>query len=242
MKAHNYINIQGWMVTEYKLKPAECIIFAIIYGFTQKEGQVFDLSLRYLQESTLLSRSSVIEKINFLLDKGYLIKDKESRIGEQQRYIAVPVQNLDGCIKDPSEIKTSTRPESKSVPVQKLDAPRPESAPFNNLLNNKSNNKEKTSALFDSIFEIYKKSTSVNSHKQMAFDEFKKLDELKQQKIHDYIKEYFRRREILISQKVTVLSLPAMHRFIKNGYWENVDLPELKQESKPKTSNINMLA
>lgn len=120
--------------------------------------------------------------------------------------------------------------------------PMQNNAHYNSINYNNTNiiKKEKENAslvLFESAFQIYKKSTSVGSHKKIAFDEFKKLDEPKQQKVFEYIKEYFRRRQILISQGVKVLSLPAMHRFIKSEYWENVDLPKLeptKQTAIPK--------
>ena len=35
VKSENYITIQGWMVTELKLKGNELLIYALIFGFTQ---------------------------------------------------------------------------------------------------------------------------------------------------------------------------------------------------------------
>ena len=46
----NYIVIQGWMIEDLKLKGNELIIYAIIYGFSQTEGQLFNGSLQYLAD------------------------------------------------------------------------------------------------------------------------------------------------------------------------------------------------
>ena len=35
VKNENYLVIQGWMITELKLKGNELLIYAIIYGFSQ---------------------------------------------------------------------------------------------------------------------------------------------------------------------------------------------------------------
>ena len=70
----NYVLIMGWMVTELGLKGNELIIYAIIYGFSQVEGQRFKGSLRYLMKWTNSSKQGVIKALNSLQAKGYIKK------------------------------------------------------------------------------------------------------------------------------------------------------------------------
>ena len=44
----NYITIQGWMVTQLKLKGIELVAFAVIYGFSQVDGQVYNGNYNYI--------------------------------------------------------------------------------------------------------------------------------------------------------------------------------------------------
>ena len=77
IKEENYINIQGWMVTELNLKGNELLIYAIIYGFSQLEGQTYDGGLQYLADWTNSTKQGVIKNLKSLIDKG-LINKKES--------------------------------------------------------------------------------------------------------------------------------------------------------------------
>ena len=77
LKPENYVVIQGWMITELDLKGNELLIYAIIYGFTQSENQVFSGSLQYLADWTNLSKRNVIERLKSLVDKGFIIKTEK---------------------------------------------------------------------------------------------------------------------------------------------------------------------
>ena len=74
MNRDNYVLVMGWMVTELGLKGNELIIYAIIYGFSQVEGQHFKGSLKYIMKWTNLTKQSVINCLNSLQDKGYIKK------------------------------------------------------------------------------------------------------------------------------------------------------------------------
>ena len=74
IKPENYIVIQGFMLTEMGLKGVALLVYAIIYGFSQLEGQGFTGSIRYLEEFTGSSRPSVINALKQLTDKGYVEK------------------------------------------------------------------------------------------------------------------------------------------------------------------------
>lgn len=78
IRADNYVVIQGWMITELDLKGNELLIYACIYGFTQKENQSFHGSLQYLSDWTNLSKRNVIERIKALIDKGLIVKNERT--------------------------------------------------------------------------------------------------------------------------------------------------------------------
>lgn len=77
MKKDNYITIQGWMITDLKLKSNKLLVYAIIYGFTQDGETWYNGSTTYLSKVLNLSRSGCIKILNELLDKGLIEKRKD---------------------------------------------------------------------------------------------------------------------------------------------------------------------
>lgn len=75
----NYVLIQGWMVNNLKLKGNELVIYAIIYGFSQTENQLYTGSLQYLANWTNSTKQGVIKCLKSLQKKG-LIGKKEKII------------------------------------------------------------------------------------------------------------------------------------------------------------------
>ena len=67
VKDENYINIQGFMVTKLGLKGNELLIYAIIYGFSQTEDQVFNGSLQYLADWTNSTKQGVTKNLKSCL-------------------------------------------------------------------------------------------------------------------------------------------------------------------------------
>ncbi len=74
IKAENYVNIQGWMITELGLKNAELMIYALIYGFSQDKRSAFTGSISYLQEWTQASRPTVHAALNSLREQGLIAR------------------------------------------------------------------------------------------------------------------------------------------------------------------------
>lgn len=72
----NYLNIQGWMVAELKLKGNELLIYAIIYGFTQAPSQRYKGGLQYLADWTNSTKQGVIKSLKSLINKGYIEKEE----------------------------------------------------------------------------------------------------------------------------------------------------------------------
>lgn len=79
VKNENFVAIQGWMVTELGLKGNSLLIYAIIYGFSQAEGQVFTGSLQYLADWTNSTKQGVLKNLKSLIAAG-LIGKKEKNI------------------------------------------------------------------------------------------------------------------------------------------------------------------
>lgn len=139
VKRENYINIQGWMVTDLYLKGNELLIYAMIYGFTQDGQQWFEGSRQYLADWCNSTKQGISKNLNSLIEKGYIIKD-EYVINNVKfcRYKA----NLD-IFNDKKEDK---KEETKSVysGKQSLHPPGKQSLPNNiNIYNLKVSKKEK---------------------------------------------------------------------------------------------------
>lgn len=134
VKRDSYIVIQGWMLTDLKLKGNELMVYAIVYGFSKDaDGQYFTGSLQYIVDWTNSTKRTVLTCLQSLESKGFIEK-KDVFINNVKfcKYRAVSisqaVKNLQGGgekISIPSE-KTSTGGGEKISP--------------NNLALNKLNN------------------------------------------------------------------------------------------------------
>lgn len=77
VKRENYITVQGFMLTDLKLKGNELLIYACIYGFSQTENQVFNGGLQYLADWVNSTKQSVIKCLKSLEEKGYIVKKEK---------------------------------------------------------------------------------------------------------------------------------------------------------------------
>ena len=77
VKSENFVTIQGFMVKDLKLKGNELIIYAIVYGFSQTEGQVFNGSLQYLADWTNSTKQGVSKNLKSLVEKNYIQKKEK---------------------------------------------------------------------------------------------------------------------------------------------------------------------
>ena len=77
VKRENYITVQGFMLTDLKLKGNELLIYACIYGFSQTENQVFNGGLQYLADWVNSTKQSVIKCLKSLEEKGHIIKKEK---------------------------------------------------------------------------------------------------------------------------------------------------------------------
>ena len=134
----NFIALQGFMISDLKLKGNELIIYACIYGFSQAENQVFSGSLQYLADWTNSTKQGVIKCLKSLTEKGFIKKNE--RI----------INGVKFCEYYATKFNTPIQ--------QSLTGGIQQSLPNNIDINNISNNKEKKErkqGSFDNIIDSY---------------------------------------------------------------------------------------
>ena len=88
----NYIVIQDFMVNELQLKGNDLLVYAIIYGFSQSEGQKYTGSLQYFADWTNSTKRGIQKNLQFLLEKRYI--EKEEKYINGIKFISYFVSNL----------------------------------------------------------------------------------------------------------------------------------------------------
>ena len=73
---NTYFLVFSWMPNQLGLKGTERDVFAIIYGFSQDGVNKFTGSLNYISSFLQVSRQSVINALNSLVEKDYIIKEQ----------------------------------------------------------------------------------------------------------------------------------------------------------------------
>lgn len=73
----NFILIQGFMLSDLKLKGNELLIYAIIHGFSHLQGQRFNGGLQYLSDWTSSTKQGVMNCLKSLESKGLIKKEEK---------------------------------------------------------------------------------------------------------------------------------------------------------------------
>lgn len=94
----NFIVIHGWMIRNLGLKGNALLLYAIIFGFSQTEGQTYNAGLQYLADWTNSTKQGVLNALQTLLKKGYIDKTEQMYNG---------VKFVQYCAKDINTIKES---------------------------------------------------------------------------------------------------------------------------------------
>ena len=76
VRDNNFFVVHGWMINNLGLKGTELELYAIIYGFSQTEGQKFHGNLQYLIDWTATSKSTVMRGLQSLVEKKLLVKNE----------------------------------------------------------------------------------------------------------------------------------------------------------------------
>lgn len=81
MNDENYYVVQGWMINRLKLSGNELLTYAVIYGFSQNEGDSFGSGLNYLCQAIGYTKPSAIKCLQSLQEKGFIFKNKFAKNG-----------------------------------------------------------------------------------------------------------------------------------------------------------------
>lgn len=176
IKNENYFVVHGWMRNILKLRNRELDVFAIIYGFSQTEGNYFTGSLEYLQEWCGLSKPAIINILNNLLEKNLIIKyETDNNKGFIRNYFytyncevvdnlihsdistgkeTLPVIDNDtGKETLPDQLRNFTRPVKKLYSTGKVSLPNNKNININTK-NKKIDKTRSTTSAFDSTLSI----------------------------------------------------------------------------------------
>ena len=135
-----YIVLQGWMITDLKLKGNELIVYACIYGFSQAENQTFNASLQYLADWTNSTKQGVVKCLKSLVEKGFVVKkDKVINGVKFCEYYATKFNGV--CNKVVQGMQQSL--------TGGIQQSLPNNIDINNISNNLLNNKEIYTAVLD---------------------------------------------------------------------------------------------
>lgn len=139
----NFINVQGWMVTELGLSGNELLIYAMIHGITQDGQSRYNGGLKYLGEWLSSSKQTVINNLKSLCEKGLIIK--EERIVNNVKFCEYYVSAL--ADKESSDSDNDFDQGSKNLNgvVKKFERGGQKILP-NNKYYNKPNNKISTTS------------------------------------------------------------------------------------------------
>jgi hypothetical protein len=74
VKKENFICIQGWMISEMRLKGNDLLVYAIIYGFSQDGSSYFSGGLQYLADWVNGTKRGVQKNLDNLLEKGLITR------------------------------------------------------------------------------------------------------------------------------------------------------------------------
>lgn len=135
VKRNSYIVIQGWMLTDLKLKGNELMVYAIVYGFSKDaDDQWFTGSLQYIVDWTNSTKRTVLTCLQSLESKG-LIEKQDIYLNNVKfcKYRAVNFSQGVNIFQGGGE-KNSTPSENSSMGGSE------KSSPNNLYLNNLNNN------------------------------------------------------------------------------------------------------
>lgn len=95
-----YFVIQDWMITALHLKGCELLVYAVVFGYSQKGAGCYFGSAAALAESLGVSRQTIVSTFKSLTERGLLIKTDDYHAGVHTCAYAVNLDlsnNFTGC-------------------------------------------------------------------------------------------------------------------------------------------------
>ena len=132
----NYIVIQGWMLTDLKLKGVPLMVYACIYGFSQTDGQTLKGGIEYLAEWAGCTERGAIKALAHLQEQGYIEKCECKEDKRKTLWRAVPlrkIHELSSPISKEKYMNSVHLIHELSSPILSV----PPTTPLNNVKNNR---------------------------------------------------------------------------------------------------------
>ena len=95
-----YFVIQDWMITALHLKGCELLVYAVVFGYSQKGAGCYFGSAAALAETLGVSRQTIVSTFKSLTERGLLIKTDDYHAGVHTCAYAVNLDlsnNFTGC-------------------------------------------------------------------------------------------------------------------------------------------------
>ena len=126
---YNFFCTFGWMVHKLGLKGIKKDVYAIIFGFSQKQDQEFYAGRRYMADATGSSLPTIDRVLKELEADGLIYKKERENDGVSHCRYSVYIRNGEGIRND-------------NTPYQNDNTPYQNDNTHNNNINNKKNNKK----------------------------------------------------------------------------------------------------
>lgn len=226
VKDGNYITIQSFMVKDLKLKGNELLTYAIIYGFSQAENQVFNGSLQYIADWTNSTKQGVMKNLKALVEKGLIVKTDIQKNGVKfVEYYATEFNTMQQSLTaNETELHGGMQQSSMGGMQQSL----PNNKGFNNTVDIQEEKKEskKEPNGYDAIIS----QSSFNDEVKGTIIEFVKMRKLIKKPMTDFaLKKLLNKLAKISSNPQTQISV--LEKSILNN-WQ--DIYEPKEDEKPK--------
>lgn len=76
VKKENFVCVQGWMISELRLKGNDLLVYAIIYGYSQDGSSCFSGGLQYLADWVNGTKRGVQKNLDNLMAKGLIARQQ----------------------------------------------------------------------------------------------------------------------------------------------------------------------
>lgn len=114
-----YFVIQDWMITALHLKGCELLVYAVVFGYSQKGAGCYFGSAAALAESLGVSRQTIVSTFKSLTERGLLIKTDDYHAGVHTCAYSANLdllKNFTGCqeiLQDSQKILHNNKIDSK---------------------------------------------------------------------------------------------------------------------------------
>ena len=186
INANNYVNIQGWMVTDLNLKGNNLLVYAIIYSFSQDGESRFSGGLQYLADWCNCTKQGIQKNLKNLLELGLIEKfDKEVNGIKYCEYscivcnkVVYPMQQ--SCI---SNKTNNTYKENSSTKVLLQENGKSENA-FLGSVSKTTDDKPKKKNLFEKCLDVIDEYTEDGELKELLVTYLKYRLEIKDKPLY----------------------------------------------------------